>query len=1385
MPPSSFLHRAAALARRLGLVALVLGAILVTALRLALPLADDYRDQVAGLLSQRLGYPVQVGALSVRLSGLTLRLTLDDVVLQDPRTRAEVLSLRALELDLDPNDSLRLGSPQWSALTLVGARLAVHRLRDGRVQVVGLAALAMDDPRTLELFLSQGRLNLIDSEILLVDDRLDGPLLRLEDLALSVENVGLVHRLALSARPEPADAGARGTAKSEAKLRVQARLHGDPATIGSWGGRLYLSLGGADLATLLPPTLLPAAMSPARVHNNGAQWEGWVSLQDGALTEALSRIRAQGLTLKPSGRVEAGTNAKGPAADGGLVLDRLSALVRMTPADKGWRLEVADLGLSVDGADLGGVGLELGLTPEGRVERLNLGGSGLDLRAAAALARWAGRAAPDPLPAGIARLLTLESSGRIEDLALAVSLPPAAPPRWRAQARGQGLGLARSGRIPGFSGLSAALGANQDGGEIRLGSEGLVLDIKPLFDRPIGLEQFSGLFAWSRAADGALRLTGRNLALENPDLRGRARFALDLPAPGADPDPGPFLDLRASFTDGNGANARPYLPVGIMHKNLIAWLERALVACRVSQADLVLRGPLRHYPFRDQEGVFQLVIEFEDAVLDYLAGWPRIEDATGSLRFQNQGLDILVDSGRLLDSTAIAASASLPDLWAPRRLAIHGEGEGPMSDGLRILAETPLSRQLGPLSHSLEVQGRSHLDLDLSIPLIHGDPLGVDGRVTWPGPAGVALKGTSIAISGLAGDLGFTIDSIRARSIRGQLWGRPVDMSIATRNPGDPESATTAIRARTRISVKELTARAPSPAWRLASGDLNLDLRVDLRNADLKQTSLPLVIGLRSDLRGLALDLPPPLGKPANRAGKLDLRADLVPGRRLGLSGGLDPLAIDLDLDLDRKPGAPGARLERGRVHLGGEPAAPPDAPGLAVDGSLKELDLPAWSDWWERVQGDIKGLAPAASADASAPGLRSVDLHIGRLDLGGPTLTQAHVRAEPLNGRKPGGGAGGWILHAESQELAGRLTLPPPGRGLPIDLGLARLDLKALLPSEANGDDADPGARTAARKDRDGSLPALDLRVDALRWGEGNLGRLTLKIAPDELGTRVSGIDFQGAGKTAVKGDAAWIDGENGGRGRLSLSLSSADPGPLLRVLDSANAVSQAPLESTLSLQWPGNLQDFALADSTGSIAFKLGAGSLPKVEPGVGRVLGFLNLGALSRRLTLDFRDIYEQGFSFERIAGQIRVGDGRATVQSFDIEGPASRIQVSGYSNLRTRTFDQTVTVEPSIGTSVAIAGAVAGGPAVGAAVFAINRLSGGAIDRLGSFQYRVTGPWKDPVLQPVGWEPFAQAQTALPPAGGRTTDPREDKGGGTGRYPKDPADSPEKGRNPFLD
>jgi uncharacterized protein YhdP len=129
------------------------------------------------------------------------------------------------------------------------------------------------------------------------------------------------------------------------------------------------------------------------------------------------------------------------------------------------------------------------------------------------------------------------------------------------------------------------------------------------------------------------------------------------------------------------------------------------------------------------------------------------------------------------------------------------------------------------------------------------------------------------------------------------------------------------------------------------------------------------------------------------------------------------------------------------------------------------------------------------------------------------------------------------------------------------------------------------------------------------------------------------------------------------------------------------------------------------------------------------------------LRRRLALDISDVYAKGFGFDRITGRIALGCGQAHLETFEIAATSSDIQISGIANLRQRTYDQLVTVVPGIGTGLALATGVAAGPAAGAGVYLFNRVTGGAINRLASYQYRITGPWDRPEITRLGWSPFA--------------------------------------------
>ena len=51
-----------------------------------------------------------------------------------------------------------------------------------------------------------------------------------------------------------------------------------------------------------------------------------------------------------------------------------------------------------------------------------------------------------------------------------------------------------------------------------------------------------------------------------------------------------------------------------------------------------------------------------------------------------------------------------------------------------------------------------------------------------------------------------------------------------------------------------------------------------------------------------------------------------------------------------------------------------------------------------------------------------------------------------------------------------------------------------------------------------------------------------------------------------------------------------------------------------------------------TGQINLNVESGQFLKADPGLAKLLGVLSLQSLPRRLTLDFRDVFSEGFAFD---------------------------------------------------------------------------------------------------------------------------------------------------------
>jgi uncharacterized protein YhdP len=250
-------------------------------------------------------------------------------------------------------------------------------------------------------------------------------------------------------------------------------------------------------------------------------------------------------------------------------------------------------------------------------------------------------------------------------------------------------------------------------------------------------------------------------------------------------------------------------------------------------------------------------------------------------------------------------------------------------------------------------------------------------------------------------------------------------------------------------------------------------------------------------------------------------------------------------------------------------------------------------------------------------------------------------------------------------------------------------------------------------------NLPALDVTADNFIFGEKQLGKLELIAGQEERNWHVEKLHITNQ-DSSIMVRGLWKSRDATPRVQAALTLEASDIGGFLTRLGHADRVTRGSGKLEGILSWQGSPQsiDYSTLDGT----FKLNArrGQFPKFEPGIGRLFGIFNLRSLPRRITLDFRDVFSEGFGFDDISGNVKINDGVAFTNELRIEGPAARVVLNGQMNLEAETQKLHIKVTPSYG----LASPVVGMASVIASTAVKNPTT--------SKEYDITGTWADPVV-----------------------------------------------------
>lgn len=981
-----------------------------------------------------------------------------------------------------------------------------------------------------------------------------------------------------------------------------------------------------------------------------------------------------------------------------------------------------------------------------------------------------------------------------------------APKTYRTKGRFSGLTWSASTEagLPGLAQANVTFDADEGGGRADLAVEHGWIEFPDVFEEPrIPLTSMQSVLSWQvkpvkrEGAAPDIDLFVKRTQFANPDaqgeLEGHWQTGGRADAPKVPRLPG-ILTLSGRLVKGQASRVWRYLPVALP-PSARYYVRDALKQGLGEKVTFSVEGNLNDFPFKnDVGGRFRVKVPVRQVTLDYAptdrkAGqpyWPAFSNLDGELIFEGQRLRIEGAQGRLggLGTggfTLRNVSGKIEDLGQDNpHLTIKGQGEGPLDDVLKYLSTSPVGAWTGNMLAVAQGRGQGGLQLALDIPLDQVEHTTLKGLVTLKesDQASLRLTPSLPLFEGVVGEIGFTESALTVKA-RTHLWGQDVVIDGQRDATGAPRFVARGVMTAEGLrQANEWPLLAQLGSRLTGQSPFTVTVAIPKNGGGDGPAGLP-VVEVASSLQGMAASLPVPLNKAADSVWPLKvtyrlddaqghtdaLIVDLANPQMPGVSEGAPWLKTDLRRDVT---GAD-ARVLRGAISLNqlgqGSAVAMPVLPakGVSLQVALHTLDLDAWQTVGKAFQpagGDSR------AADSGSGGyvpdtmtIKAKTVLYQQRSLRDVSATVAH----PLPGV--------WRAQLDSQQVAGQIEWvpegPPAAQTSSQGAGriVARLTRLSIPAAEAQALEDQAAEQILSADTTGSSVPALDIVIDQFDWRGLSLGRLEVEAAnrllmlpggaaiPEwrmtkfKLGSPEAQFSATGAWSAQAPSSVLrrlGLTPRSRPRSSFDFTLDLQNLGDTLNRLGLPKTIRGGKGKVMGQVSWQGSPLEPDAATLSGDLAVAINEGQFLKVDPGMAKLLGVLSLQSLPRRLTLDFRDVFQQGFAFDAIDGQVKINQGVAETRNLRMRGVQAVVLMEGQADLVKETQNLHVYVVPDVNAVGASLAYAAINPVVGLGTFLAQVLLRKQVSEASTQEFMVTGPWADPQVEKVA------ARTPVPAA-----------------------------------
>ena len=1326
---------------------------------LIVPRIGEFRSQLEAYAARALGVPVRIGAITAHSTGMIPSFELSDVELFDAQGRSALRLPRVLAA-VSPRSLWRLGFEQ---LYVERPELNIRRALDGKMTVAGIdfSKAGNTGSSAVDWFFSQLEFVIHDGSILWTDELRATPTLSLQQVDLVVRNAGRHHDLQFDATP-PALWGQRFSVRA---LMTQPMLSRHRGHWQEWQGQLYAVFARVDLSELRRY----ADVSVDLRQGKGAL-RAWVDVSQGQVLGAAADVALSEVNVTLGAQLQALELLSVSGRLGGRVLANGFQFSSQALAfDTGDGLRWPGGNVSVDYTGAKGQVVAHG---ELKADNLDLQALSqiadrlpIDAVARAALLKYAPKGLVERIQASwqgpMGAFSQYEVKGLVNRLELAADTLKITP--------AQG---APSTDAPGIRGASIDFDFNQSSGKASISLSNGALVLPGIFDEPeVPVTQLSTEVKWQIKGDHiAVQLP--NVKFSNADAQGEAQIKWETSDPvkssGRSRYPG-VLDLQATLSRADGTRVHRYLP------SLIGWPVRdyvraAVTAGTASGVKARVKGDLSNMPFRDpKQGEFRISADVQNATLVYVPRsiqdpqslpWPPLTQLSGELVFDRAQLQVRGARARMGAASNLQANkleALIADLSAST-VTVTAELQGALTEGLGIVKGSPLGSMIGNALDRAVASGSADYKLKLTLPIAALEKSTVLGSVTLrnndlqitPDTPKLARARGVVNFSGS----GFSIVGGQARLLGGEARLEGGSVGFAGANVMRT-AANVVIRVSGTVSAEGLRqAQELGFAARMAqhaSGSAAYTAVLGFHHGESELT-------VNSNLQGLSLSLPAPLNKSAQAPLPFRLQTALLAEPLLAGPGASQHLQDQLTLSLGqvasinyiRDLSGPEPRVTRGSLAVGLPPqeSAPLPDDGVVANINLNSVDLDAWATLLERAAGrPLTGAALASTTPEPTPGAATMSAALSYL----PTSMAIRAQALTFGGRTlhkvvVGGSREGllWRANLAATELNGYLEYRQssgPGEGS-LYARLARLTL-------APGVDRDV---ETLLDQQPASIPALDIVVEDFELRGKRLGRVEVEavnrggnsMLPEgtvrewrlnKFNIMTPEAVLTATGNWAAVGALSPSGANARRRTVMNFKLAITDGGELLARFGMPGVVRKSHGNLEGQVAWMGSPISPDYPSMTGAFNVNVASGQFLKADPGMAKLLGVLSLQALPRRLTLDFRDVFSEGFSFDFVRGDVVIEQGIAKTNNLQMKGVNAAVLMDGRADIGRETQDIKAVVVPELnaGTASLIASVI--NPAIGIGTFLAQLFLRKPLTEAATQEFHIDGNWADPRITRV--------------------------------------------------